>query len=102
MAIFKMTEENISAINKGFAEGLEKGFDSCINQVCYECGVTANILTCLKKYKAPPKQLVFIASTYSEGKCDLCEENKFITSTRDFYYPDFSLLQKNWILKLKK
>lgn len=97
MAIFKMTEENLSAINNGFAEGFNK-----IYGVCYTCGVAANVLTCLKKYKAPPKKLSYEASTYCEGECTVCREIKSVTSERDFYYPDFSLLQKNWILKLKK
>lgn len=73
-----------------------------INQVCYECGVTANVLTCLKRFKAPPFKLKYEVSTYSNGRCDFCKKNKSITSVRDFYYPMFSLLQKNWILKLKK
>lgn len=71
-----------------------------INQVCYECGVTANVLTCLKRFKAPPKKLCYLVSTYHEGVCDFCKKNMGVVGVRDFYYPDFSLLQKNWILKL--
>lgn len=73
-----------------------------INQVCYECGVTANVLTCLKKYKTPPKKLCYDSSTFHWGKCESCDENKLVTETRDYFHPNFSLLQKNWILKLKK
>jgi len=65
-----------------------------IRQVCYECGVTANVLTCLKKYKAPPKKLCYDVSTCCEGICDVCKEEKSVSSPRDFFYPDFSLLQK--------
>lgn len=71
-------------------------------RVCYECGVTANVLTCLKKYKSPPKKLSYDVSTYWNGECGICGEVKSVTSERDFFYPDFSLLEKNWILKLKK
>ena len=70
--------------------------------VCNECGVSANVLTCLKKYKAPPKQLHFELSTYHENICEVCGEKKMVSESRDFFYPDFSLLEKNWILKIKK
>ena len=73
-----------------------------INQVCYRCGVTANILTCLKKYSKRPHTLSHQISTYTQGICDLCGDIVAVTEPRDFFSPDFSLLQKNWILKLKK
>lgn len=66
-----------------------------IQQVCYQCGVSANVLTCLKKYGMPPKKLSFDVSTYCTGyKCDYCGEEKATTEARDFFYPDFSLLAK--------
>jgi hypothetical protein len=65
-----------------------------IYNVCAECGITANVLTCLKKYGRPPKTLCFTCSTYHMGKCDYCGEKKSITETRDFFYPDFSLIKK--------
>ena len=66
-----------------------------ISNVCYECGVSANVLTCLKKYGMPPKKLCFDVSTYSLGyKCDYCGKKKDTTEVRDFFYPDFSLLAK--------
>jgi len=95
MATFNMNEENIKAINESFLKGFNRG-------VCYECGVIANVLTCLKRFKAPPKKLSYEVSTYCEGECRICGEIKSVTSERDFFYPDFSLLKKNWILKLKK
>ena len=73
-----------------------------INQVCYRCGVTANILTSLKKYKTRPHVLSHQMSTYHLGICDVCDSVVAVTEPRDFFSPDFSLLQKNWILKLKK
>lgn len=63
-----------------------------INSVCFECGVSANVLTCLKKYKKRPNKLCFEISTYHIGKCDFCGEEKQITEVRDFFYPDFNLL----------
>lgn len=65
-----------------------------IGTVCAECGISANVLTCLKKYGMPPKKLAFDVSTSHEGKCDYCGETKYVTQVRDFFYPDFSLLKK--------
>ena len=69
--------------------------------VCKECGISANVLTCLKKYKAPPTKLMFDISTVREGICDFCGKTCTKIPVRDFFYPDFSLLEKNWILKIK-
>lgn len=68
--------------------------DTHIHGVCYECGVTANVLTCLKEYGHPPKQLSFSISTYHKGRCDFCHDEKDITEARDFFYGDFSLIQQ--------
>lgn len=65
-----------------------------ITEVCHECGVTANVLTCLKKYGTPPKKLTFDVSTYHRGKCDVCGETKSVTEPRDFFYPDFKLINE--------
>lgn len=73
-----------------------------INQVCYRCGVNANVLTNIKKHGKCPYKLSYNISTFHKGICDCCEEITSITEVRDFFHPDFSLLQKNWILKLKK
>lgn len=67
--------------------------DSDIRVCCYECGVTANILTCLKRYGQPPHQIAFTVSTYHKGKCDFCGWVKDVTETRDFFYPDFGLIE---------
>lgn len=73
-----------------------------IKQVCSPCGITANVLTCLKKYGNPPKQLCFTVSTFHKGKCDCCGQEKEVTEVRDFFYPDFSLIRKAAILLTKK
>lgn len=65
-----------------------------IKQVCYECGVSANVLTCLKKYGNRPNKLHYTVSTYHIDKCDFCEEEKMITEVRDFFFPNFELLYK--------
>ncbi len=66
--------------------------ESVINSVCYPCGVTANVLTCLKKFGSPPKQISFDASTYHAGRCDFCGKKADVTETRDFFYPNFQLI----------
>lgn len=65
-----------------------------ITQVCYECGVSANVLTCLKKYGRRPNQLKSTCSTFHVSICDICGEFKDVTEARDFFYPDFDLLTK--------
>ena len=60
---------------------------------CSECGITANVLTCLKKYGNPPKKLAFGVSTFHIGKCDNCGRNTEVTEARDFFHPDFSLIE---------
>lgn len=72
-----------------------KDFDnSKYGQVCGECGIAANVTTCLAKYGEPPKKLCFDLSTSHKGKCDWCGEIKFITEVRDFFYPTFLYLWK--------
>ena len=71
-------------------------------EVCNECGVEANRLTCLKKYKKEPKQKAFLCSTYHKGKCEICKKTKWVTEPRDFFYPDFNLLLKKMNVKKKK
>lgn len=68
--------------------------DTTVHHVCRECGISANVLTCIKKYGRPPLQLAFTVSTFHKGVCDFCREEKDITETRDFFYPDFELIVK--------
>ena len=65
-----------------------------INNVCVECGVSANVLTCLKRYSNRPNKLCFTTSTYHEAKCDYCGELKPVTEVRDFFYPEFELIKQ--------
>jgi len=61
-------------------------------QVCSECGIAANVVTCLKKHGKRPNQLAHTVSTFHRGECDVCGEEKMVTEPRDFFYPDFDLL----------
>lgn len=60
--------------------------------LCRECGIAANVVTCLKKYGMPPKQLAYSVSTFHKGICAFCGEEKDVTEQRDFFYPDLALL----------
>ena len=77
-------------MNKTISEKVEKE----ISQVCMDCGLEANRLTCIKKYGSEPKKLKFDISTYHMGVCDCCGETKMVTEPRDYFYPDFSLLRE--------
>jgi hypothetical protein len=61
---------------------------------CSPCGISANVLTCLKKYGHRPNQLCFSVSTWHKGVCAACGEEAMVTEERDFFYPDFELLAK--------
>lgn len=63
-----------------------------INEVCGGCGITANYLSCLKKYGRPPLKKAFSVSTFHTGICDVCKEKTHVTEARDFFYPDFTLI----------
>jgi len=67
--------------------------DKKILNVCKECGISANVLTCVDRYGKIPRKLCFDISTIHSGKCDFCEEYKEITEARDYFYPDFELLK---------
>ena len=69
-----------------------------IHKVCQPCGISANILTCLKKYKSPPYILSYRTITWHKAKCDICGKKSYVSEPRDFYYPNFDLLLK----KMKK
>lgn len=62
--------------------------------VCRECGIAANVLTCIKRYGKRPDKLCFDVGTSSIGKCDYCGKEGMKTPTRDFFYPEFELLDK--------
>lgn len=65
-----------------------------IKLVCSACGITANYLTCLKKYGNPPKKACFDCSTFHENICDMCGKKTEVTEVRDYFYPNFELLEK--------
>jgi hypothetical protein len=65
-----------------------------IFNVCSDCGIEANRLTCLKRYGKEPDKKAFSVSTFHKGVCDCCKKEKDITETRDFFFPDFSLLNQ--------
>lgn len=75
-----------------------------IYNVCYQCGIAANVLTCLAKYGQLPKQLAFSVSTFHKGTCDCCRRTDIqVTETRDYYHPNFKLINKiAWRNVLKK
>lgn len=59
---------------------------------CDPCGIETNRLTCLKKYGREPRQAKYTTSTYQQAPCDVCGIVTLVTSARDFFWPDFSLL----------
>lgn len=63
-----------------------------IKNVCSECGISANVLTCLRKHGRSPLKLSFDTSTFHKGICDYCGVMKFVTEVRDFFHPEFSLI----------
>ena len=63
------------------------------DNVCDDCGLEANRLTCLEKYGAEPLKKKFDISTYHTGICDVCGKEKSVTESRDFFYPNFNLLK---------
>lgn len=77
-----------------------------IHNVCSPCGITANYLTCLKRYGRPPKKKAYEISTFHKADCDMCGESTHVTEVRDFFHPDFSLItnlmQKYVNKKLRK
>lgn len=60
--------------------------------VCSNCGLAANTLTCLVKYGSLPIKVAFDVSTFHEGTCEVCNRSVSVTESRDFFYPDFTLL----------
>lgn len=63
-------------------------------KVCFRCGITANVLTCLKRYGKPPLQNKSAISSVWIGECGCCGEETEVTEVRDFYHPDFQLIKQ--------
>jgi hypothetical protein len=62
--------------------------------ICWECGTTANALTCLKRYGVPPLKVAFSVSTWGVGECRICKRETEVTEERDFFYPEFELIEE--------
>lgn len=75
-----------------FDDSVGKNTQNC--NVCRSCGIAANVLVCLQRYGRSPKELAFSVSTFHEGKCGICGDTCPVTEQRDFFYPDFSLIDK--------
>lgn len=69
--------------------------------VCRQCGLAANTLTCLVKYGNLPKKNNFSLSTFHHGECGCCGRLDSVTEARDFFYPDFSLLSVKFKNRIK-
>ena len=67
--------------------------DTTIHNVCSECGLKASEATFKKKW-IKSVQYCHLVSTYHKWICDYCKEEKSVTQTRDFYYPDFNLIEQ--------
>lgn len=65
-----------------------------MHNVCSECGRLANYVTCMARYGHPPKKETYDVSTMSKGVCEYCGRETYITEERDFFYPNFKLI--NW------
>lgn len=68
-----------------------------VREVCRPCGLAANIVTCLAKYGELPLKYSYNISTMHTGTCDVCGNVTYVTEPRDFFHPDFTLLnQGRW------
>lgn len=65
-----------------------------MHNVGSECGRLANYVTCMARYGHPPKKEAYDVSTMSKGVCEYCGRETYITEERDFFYPNFKLI--NW------
>ena len=63
------------------------------SEICRDCGYAANLLTCLRKYKARPIKNEFEVSTLHKGRCEVCGIIKHVTEPRDFFYPDLRAIK---------
>lgn len=72
--------------------------ETTIHNVCSDCWIAASKLTWKKKFPKArkPEKYCFDISTFHKWICDFCKKEKSITQTRDFFYPDFNLLKKDY------
>ena len=64
-----------------------------IHNVCCDCWIEASKKTAEKKW-IKTDRYCFYVSTYHTWICDFCKQEKMITQTRNFFYPDFNLISK--------
>lgn len=66
-----------------------------IYHVCSRCGTLAHVATELargvKLSNIKPRCAI---STFHHGICDCCGHETSVTEVRDFYYPDFALINR--------
>jgi hypothetical protein len=48
----------------------------------------------MARYGHPPKKEAYDVSTFSKGVCKYCGRETYVTEERDFFYPNFDLI--NW------
>lgn len=72
--------------------------ETTIHYVCSDCWIEASKLTWKNKFPwaREPEKYSFDVSTFHKWNCDFCKKEKSITQTRDFFYPDFNLLQEDY------
>lgn len=57
------------------------------NQLCSDCGITANHMTCIRQFGSRAIKDSYSVSTMHTGICDICGKEKNVTEVRDFFYP---------------
>jgi len=63
-----------------------------IRKVCFDCWTEASKATQIDKYWEVKYTTSFSVSTYRKSICDWCKKEESVTQTRDFFYPNFNLL----------
>lgn len=71
-----------------------------IYHVCSRCGTMAHVATDLAK-GVPFERIkpCYEVSTFHWGLCDCCGLDTYVTEVRDFFYPDFDLINKKALTK---
>lgn len=68
--------------------------------VCNQCGWVASFATQITRGKQPDKtEVAFKLSTYHVDNCEVCGKETWVTEARDFFYPDFELINAKELRK---
>lgn len=67
--------------------------NTTIKLVCSDCWIKANKATQIKKFWEIKYPTSFSLSTFHNNICDFCKQEKSVTQTRDYFYPDFNLIK---------